>query len=87
MYKKVGDIKKILADVPDDYEIRYQRIHDVYFTDYGWDSKNVSKKLLNCLCYHSKSDTHDEYCYSEYVEIFSCIIDNENKVVKLNAHY
>jgi hypothetical protein len=49
MYMKVKDLKKALENVPDDAEVRYQRIEDIYFETHGWsDSKVMAKKRKEC---------------------------------------
>lgn len=101
MYMTVGDLKKALENVPDDCEVRYQRIEDVYFDKYEWPSK---KLLWGCHGIHPVFDKnghvvkdikgeikttteHDEECYSEYIEVFSAYKHHEDNVFVLNAHY
>lgn len=78
MYMKAGDLKKALADVPDDVEIRYQRIEDAYFEKNGWDK--VSKKLPWGFEQHP-----DEY--SEYIQVFSAYLHPNDNVFVMNAHF
>lgn len=85
IYRTVGEIKERLKDVPDDYDIRYARIEDIYFKEYGWDNPEVSKKMIDVCC--CREDEHDEHCYSDYVGIFTVIVNDEEKCVQLTAHY
>jgi len=36
-YLKIGQLKKIIADMPDDAFVFMQRIEDVYFEKHGWE--------------------------------------------------
>ena len=89
----VGELRKALNDVPDDVVIAYQRIADVYFDKHGW---LTHKLLFDCYQqYHERSEIenetvispdHHEFCYSEYIDVFSAYLHPENIFV-LNAHY
>lgn len=86
MYKTVKDLKERLKDVPDDYEIRYSRIEDIYFNEHGWGSPSVSKKMVD-LCMHQEGEGHDEYCYTDYVQVVNILVNHDEKCVQLTAHY
>lgn len=78
MYMTVGDLKKALMNVPDDAEVRYQRIEDVYFEKHGWD--NCVKKLQ----FYFETDPEE---FSQYVEVHTAFLHIGDNVFVLNAHY
>jgi hypothetical protein len=80
MYMTVADLRKALEGVPDDAEVRYQRIEDVYFEKNGWDSPKVTKRLP-----WGFEETPDEY--SQYIAVFSAYKHPYDNVFVLNAHY
>lgn len=80
MYLKVKDLKEALKNVPDNCEVRYQRIEDIYFEKYGWD-KIVKKLPFGDEIYYDKDD------YSQYIEVFSACKHPDADVFVLNAHF
>jgi hypothetical protein len=77
-YMTVGDLKKALENVPDDAEVRYQRIEDFYFKENGWD------KCVKALPFGFE-ETEEEY--SQYIEVYSAYKHSDANVFVLNAHY
>ena len=82
-YMTVGALKKALENVPDDAEVRYQRIEDVYFKKHGWDS--IVKKIPWGLMENEPDFPPEDY--SQYIEVFSAYLVKKENVFILNAHY
>ena len=71
----VKELKKVLENVPDDVEVRYQRIEDVYFETHGWD-KCANKMIFDC---------HGQYHF-QFNEDGSVIKDEEGNPIKKVEH-
>ena len=78
-YMTVGDLKRALKDVPDNAEVRVQRIEDFYFERCGWDG--CVKRLP-----FGFEETEDEY--SQYIQVHSAYLHRDDETVfVLNPHY
>jgi hypothetical protein len=90
----VGELKKRLAEVPDDVRVYYQRIEDSYF-DRGGDWTTIDKHLIfNCYCNwettmtkEEQEEHHKSYCHSHYVPAESAYKHEEGECFIINAHY
>jgi hypothetical protein len=71
-----GELKQMLYAVPDDYQVVYQRIEDVYFEEHGWD-KSVIK---------TPSDVHCGID-NDMIPAFQAFQWPEFKILVITAHY
>jgi hypothetical protein len=77
-YMTAGQLKKALEGVPDDAEVRVQRVEDIYFEERGWD-KCVKRLPFGFDIYEDE--------YSEYMAVFSAYLHGDDNVFVLNPHY
>lgn len=70
----VKDIKEIIKDLPDDVQITYQRIEDVYFEKHGWKSEKVK-----CDIFPEDKD--------EFILASTAWFDKDNNKVRISAHF
>jgi len=71
MYLKAKDLRKALENVPDDVDVMYQRIEDVYFEKHGWEP-------VPMLFENDDSD---------YIPAFSAYLHRDKNIFVINAHY
>lgn len=77
LYMKVGDLKKILMDHPDDAKVYYERIEDEYFEiGKGWE-ENSAKKL----------DPESPQFKKQFIEVWGRIKYKNDDNLYLTAHY
>ena len=71
----VGQLKRWIKEhkIPDDANVYYQRIEDVYFERHGW---NTIKRPWN----GGETET-------EYIEAFGCYKFKDDSNLYINAHY
>jgi len=72
-YLTVGELKKIIKNIPDDARVLYERIEDVYFQEHGWDGVVVYKK----------NDYIDQP--DQYVQAFTAFLNDEDLCI--TAHF
>lgn len=79
----VGWLKKFIEEnnIPDDSEILVERVHDVYYTKYGWSKTSVFKDNDMSL------DTGDESFKTEYHPIWCPVKYRGDNRLYLDLHY
>lgn len=70
----VGDIRKVLQDLPDNTLISYERVEDEYFDNLNWSVEKVPDSSLPGF--------HDEYIAAEV-----CWYDEPKNTLRISAHY
>jgi hypothetical protein len=80
-YLTVGELKKFIAEykIPDDANVYYQRIEDVYFNKYGWDKSVCTVKKPDSDFKQGEKDT--------FVAVWSYIKFKDDDSLFLTAHY
>jgi len=76
-YLTVGQLRRVLENLPDNTKVYYQRIEDAYFEKHGW----TPDLLVPDDSKHIYPDIPD----NEYVRAF-CAFDFEGRLC-LTAHY
>ena len=69
----VKELKKYLESVPDDYEVVYERIEDIYFNKHGWDSSVIK--------------VESDEMTSEMIPAFQAYVWHDYKILVITAHY
>lgn len=72
-YLTVGELRKRIADLPDDAKVFYQRIEDVYFKEHGWTTRN-------------KVSEYPDYP-DEWIRAFGVCRYRDDKDLYITAHY
>lgn len=72
----VKNLKKALETVPDDYEVVYERIEDIYFEEHEWDKSVI--KVPNDIYPNT---------FSEMIPAFTAYVWHEYKILIITAHY
>ena len=75
-YLTVGDIRRVIADLPDDSRVFYERIEDGYFEQHGW----IPDKLIPYL-----DSTPSDNINDEYLRAFSAF--RRDGDLHITAHY
>lgn len=76
-YCTVGHLRRVIADLPDDAKVYYERIEDVYFERHGW----TPDLLVPDDSKHIYPDIPD----NQYIRVF-CAYKYDNRLC-LTAHY
>ena len=75
-YLTVGALRRVLAELPDDSRVFYERIEDVYFKKHGW----KPDKLIRTDHTEPEDNLNDEY-----IRAF-CAFEHDSDV-HITAHY
>jgi hypothetical protein len=76
----VKDLKEYLKDVPDDYEVVYERIEDVYFEKHNWITIDTMEQIKT-------NGEWKDYLPHSFISTFSCYQWPEHKLCCITAHY
>jgi len=86
-YLSVGELKKLIKDLPDDIPVAYQRIEDVYFHELGWDTEKLKWGYPNLIGRDENGNKIYEPNISEYVIAFDAYKHPDEEIFVINAHY
>jgi hypothetical protein len=88
-YLTVGMIKKLVADLPSDTKIYYERIEDIYFEENGWKATPLKSDAWWDRAGFDVIDdgkpTKDET--GEWIEAYEAFYNEEEGALKITAHY
>ena len=73
-YCTVGDLKKYLEGYPDDSIVVSQRVEDVYYEKYGWETLDIPDTLY---------PEHN----NQYTPVFSPVLREDKNCFYLDLHY
>ena len=86
-YLTVGNIKQLIAKLPDDTKIYYERIEDVYFKKHGWKATPLAADMWADRAFPDQVLEEYKDLKGEWIETYEAFYNEEENALKITAHY